>query len=34
MSFKTMSAIHLSSLKMLITDIHEGVPYFLIIDAG
>ena len=33
--FKTsMSAIHLNSLKILITEIHEGLPYFLIIDAG
>ena len=33
--FKTsMSAIHLNSLKMPITEIHEGLPYFFINDAG
>ena len=29
-----MSAIHLNSLKMPITEIHEGLPYFFINDAG
>ena len=28
------SAMHLNSLKMLITEIHEGLPYFFIDDAG
>ena len=33
--FKTsMSAIHLNSLKMPITEIHEGLPFFFINDAG
>ena len=33
--FKTsMSAIHLNSLKMPIREIHEGLPYFFINDAG
>ena len=33
--FKTsMSAIHLTLLKMPITEIHEGLPYFFINDAG
>ena len=33
--FKTsMTAIHLNSLKMPITEIHEGLPYFFINDAG
>ena len=33
--FKTsMSAIHLNSLKMLITEIHESLPCFFINDAG
>ena len=33
--FKTsMSAIHLNSLKMPITKIHEGLPYFFINDAS
>ena len=33
--FKTsMSATHLNSLKMPITEIHEGLPYFFINDAG
>ena len=32
--FKTsVSAIHLNSLKMLITKIHEGLPYFFVNDA-
>ena len=33
--FKTsMSAIHLNSFKMPITEIHEGLPYFFINNAG
>ena len=33
--FKTsMSTIHLNSLKMPITEIHGGLPYFFINDAG
>ena len=33
--FKTsMSAIHLKSLKMPITEILEGLPYFFINDVG
>ena len=33
--FKTsMSAIRLNSLKILITEIHEGLPHFFINDAG
>ena len=30
----SMSVIHLNSLKMPITGIHEGLLYFFIIDAG
>ena len=29
-----MSAIHSNPLKMPITEIHEGLPYFFINDAG
>ena len=29
-----MSAINLTLLKMPITEIHEGLPYFFINDAG
>ena len=33
--FKTsMSAINLNSFKMPITEMHEGLPYFYIDDAG
>ena len=33
--FKTsMSAIHSNALKMPIIDIHEGLSYFFINDAG
>ena len=33
--FKTsMSAIRLNLLKIIITEIHEGLPYFFINDAG
>ena len=30
----SMSAIHSNPLKMPIIDIHEGLPYFFINDAG
>ena len=29
-----MTAMHLISLKMPITEIHESLPYFFINDAG
>ena len=29
-----MSAIHSNPLRMPIIDIHEGLPYFFINDAG
>ena len=33
--FKTsMSAIHENSLKMLVTEIHEGLPYIFINDSS
>ena len=33
--FKTsMSVIHSNSLKMPVTEIHKGLPYFFIDDAG
>ena len=33
--FKTsMSAMHLNPLKIPITEIHEGLPYFFINNAG
>ena len=30
----SMSTIHANPLKMPIIDIHEGLPYFFISDAG
>ena len=30
----SMSAIHSNPLKMPVIDIHEGLPYFFINDAG
>ena len=30
----SLSAIHSNPLKMLIIEIHEGLPYFFINDAG
>ena len=33
--FKTsLSAVHLNSLKIPITEVHEGLAYFFINDAG
>ena len=29
-----MSAIHLNSLTMPVTEMHEGLPYFFTDDAG
>ena len=30
----SMSAMHLNPLKMALTEIHKGLPYFFINDAG